>query len=231
MTWEVTQGALPAGLTLSLRTGRSRARRPRPARPRSRSRRRRRRRTSARRASTRSSSRSTSCSAGGRASRTVAEVGVRFRATLVPSAVGRRPYTWSATGAPAGPHGRLRRHDQRRADTRGLVHRDVASRRRERLGRRRPGQARRPGEPRDRDEELCRRQRRAALTGRRSPSAAASRPCAGRGRRLASRRSEARRGTGTIAGVPSSAGTFRVTLRVRDSLGAVSTKTLLLRVH
>ena len=38
-------------------------------------------------------------------------------------------------------------------------------------------------------------------------------------------------GTGTIAGVPRSAGTFRVTVRVRDSLGAVSTKTLLLSVH
>ena len=38
-------------------------------------------------------------------------------------------------------------------------------------------------------------------------------------------------GTGTIAGVPRSAGTFRVTLRVRDSLGAVSTKTLLLSIH
>jgi hypothetical protein len=37
--------------------------------------------------------------------------------------------------------------------------------------------------------------------------------------------------TGTISGVPRSAGTFRVRVRVRDSLGAVSAKTLLLRVH
>jgi putative Ig domain-containing protein len=37
--------------------------------------------------------------------------------------------------------------------------------------------------------------------------------------------------TGTITGVPRSAGSFRVTVRVRDSLGAVSSKTLLLSVH
>jgi putative Ig domain-containing protein len=37
--------------------------------------------------------------------------------------------------------------------------------------------------------------------------------------------------TGTITGVPRSAGSFRVTIRVRDSLGAVSSKTLLLSVH
>jgi hypothetical protein len=37
--------------------------------------------------------------------------------------------------------------------------------------------------------------------------------------------------TGTITGVPRSAGTFRVKVRVRDSLGAVSAKTLLLRIH
>ena len=37
--------------------------------------------------------------------------------------------------------------------------------------------------------------------------------------------------TGTISGVPATAGTFRVTLRVRDALGAVSTKALALSVH
>jgi hypothetical protein len=37
--------------------------------------------------------------------------------------------------------------------------------------------------------------------------------------------------SGTITGVPRSAGTFRVKVRVRDSLGAVSAKTLLLRIH
>jgi hypothetical protein len=36
--------------------------------------------------------------------------------------------------------------------------------------------------------------------------------------------------TGTIAGTPRSAGTFRVTFRVRDALGASSSKTLLLTV-
>jgi hypothetical protein len=37
--------------------------------------------------------------------------------------------------------------------------------------------------------------------------------------------------TGTISGVPRSSGTFRVSVRVRDSLGAVSTKTLVLLVR
>src|SRR6185295_9621958 len=36
--------------------------------------------------------------------------------------------------------------------------------------------------------------------------------------------------TGTITGVPASAGTFRITVRVRDARGAVSTETLVLRV-
>jgi hypothetical protein len=37
--------------------------------------------------------------------------------------------------------------------------------------------------------------------------------------------------SGTITGAPASAGTFRLRVRVRDSLGASSTKTLLLRVQ
>jgi hypothetical protein len=37
--------------------------------------------------------------------------------------------------------------------------------------------------------------------------------------------------TGTITGTPATAGTFRVTVRVRDSLGAVSTKALVLTVR
>jgi hypothetical protein len=37
--------------------------------------------------------------------------------------------------------------------------------------------------------------------------------------------------TGRITGVPARAGTFRITLRVRDALGAVSNKTLSLRVR
>ena len=38
-------------------------------------------------------------------------------------------------------------------------------------------------------------------------------------------------GTGRITGVPTSSGTFRVTVRVRDALGATSTKSLALRVR
>ena len=38
-------------------------------------------------------------------------------------------------------------------------------------------------------------------------------------------------GTGTISGSPSHGGTFRFTLRVRDALGAVSTKRVTLRVR
>jgi len=37
--------------------------------------------------------------------------------------------------------------------------------------------------------------------------------------------------SGRISGVPSAAGTYRFTVRVRDSLGAASTKTLVLTVH
>jgi hypothetical protein len=37
--------------------------------------------------------------------------------------------------------------------------------------------------------------------------------------------------TGMITGVPASAGTFRVTIRVRDALGVVSSKTLVLSVR
>jgi len=37
--------------------------------------------------------------------------------------------------------------------------------------------------------------------------------------------------TGRLSGSPRAAGTFRVTVRVRDALGAVSTKTLVLSVH
>jgi D-alanyl-D-alanine carboxypeptidase len=37
--------------------------------------------------------------------------------------------------------------------------------------------------------------------------------------------------TGRLSGSPRAAGTFRVTVRVRDALGAVSAKTLVLSVH
>ena len=45
-----------------------------------------------------------------------------------------------------------------------------------------------------------------------------------RGLKLAAR-------TGTIAGKPARSGTFRITVRVRDSLGAASTQKLVLRVR
>jgi hypothetical protein len=37
--------------------------------------------------------------------------------------------------------------------------------------------------------------------------------------------------TGRLSGSPRAAGTFRVTVRVRDALGAVSAKTLVMSVH
>ena len=37
--------------------------------------------------------------------------------------------------------------------------------------------------------------------------------------------------TGRLSGVPATAGTFRVTVRVRDVLGVVSGKTFVLNVH
>jgi large repetitive protein len=164
------------------------------------------------------------------ASRKVAEVGVRFSSALAGSG-GQSPYTWSATEAPAGlavdSNGTisgvptragsytvtLHLVDANGSEGNVQVRLDVRSRlviAAKALPAATAGHAYR-----------AKVSFRGGVPALRWTIARSSLPA---GLRLAA-------GTGTIAGVPRSAGTFRVTLRVRDSLGAVSTKTLLLRVH
>ena len=164
------------------------------------------------------------------ASRKVAEVGVRFSSTLVGSG-GQSPYTWSATGAPAGlavgSNGTISGVPTRAGSYTVNLHLVDAN-----------------GSEGNVQVKLDVRSK-LAIAAKALPAATAGhayrvkvtfrggvpavRWTIARGSLPAGLRLGA--GTGTIAGVPRSAGTFRVTLRVRDSLGAVSTKTLLLSIH
>jgi hypothetical protein len=161
-------------------------------------------------------------------SRAAAEVGVRFRSTLVATG-GQAPYTWSATGAPAGlsvgSDGSVT-GVPRRAGTYTLAAHLVDA----------------TGAASDLQVKLVVR-RRLALATTRLPAATAG---------SAYRAQLAVRGgvgglrwtlsgapagltvgakTGTIAGRPARAGTYRVTVRVRDALGAVAKKTFTLSIH
>jgi hypothetical protein len=159
-------------------------------------------------------------------SRSVGEAGVPLRTALVASG-GQAPYTWSAIGAPAGltvaADGTLSGVPARAGAYRLTAHVVDAS-----------------GAARDVSVRLVVRARlaiattalRAASAGHAYRARLAVRGGVGpltwsgalpRGLKLSK--------SGTIAGAPASAGTFRLKLRVRDSLGASSTKTLLLRVH
>jgi Putative Ig domain len=165
-----------------------------------------------------------------RLSRSTAEVGIPVRSTLV-AAGGQSPYTWSVTGLPAGlslgPGGALSGVPTRAGsytvtahlvDANGAVT-DVQLRLvvRARLAiatKRLPvgtaGHAYR-----------VKLAVRGGVPGLRWAIASGALP---RGLRLAA-------ATGTISGTPASAGAVRLTLRVRDALGAVSTKTLALTVR
>jgi large repetitive protein len=160
-------------------------------------------------------------------SRNIAEAKVRFSATLVGDG-GQSPYTWSATGLPAGlaigPDGALTGVPARSGSftfTAGIVDAN--------------------GTTKETQVRLIVRQR-LSIAMKSLPAAVAGRAYRAKissqggveGKRWTSgalpRGLKLGATTGTIAGVPANAGTYRITVRVRDALGAVSTKTLVLRV-
>jgi hypothetical protein len=162
------------------------------------------------------------------ASRKVAEVGIRFSSSLLGTG-GQGPYTWSATGLPAGlavsSAGAITGVPARAGSYSVGLHLVDAN-----------------GSDANVQLNLVVRAKlaiaakvlRTGTVGRAYrlkvavrggvPTLRWSAKALPAGLKLASR-------TGTITGVPRSAGTFRVKVRVRDSLGAVSAKTLLLRIH
>jgi hypothetical protein len=164
-----------------------------------------------------------------RISRTTGELKTPFRATLL-AAGGQGPYSWSATGVPAGlavasdgtVSGVPRRvgpasFTARVTDATGATT-DVTVRLVVRLRL-----------------AIATRALRPATAGRAYSAKLAARGGV-EGRRWAIARGALPRGlalnatSGAISGVPRSAGTFRITVRVRDALGAVSTKALTLTV-
>jgi hypothetical protein len=161
-------------------------------------------------------------------SRSTAEAKVRFTATLLGTG-GQSPYTWSATGVPAGlavgPDGVLSGVPTRSGSFTFTARVVDAN-----------------GTAKETQVRLVVRQRLSIAT-KSLPAAAAGRAYRARiasqggveGKRWTSgalpRGLKLGATTGTITGVPASAGTFRITVRVRDALGAVSKKTLVLSVR
>jgi hypothetical protein len=162
------------------------------------------------------------------ASRKVAEVGVRFSSSLLGTG-GQAPYTWSATGLPAGlavsSSGAITGVPARAGSYPVGVHLVDAN----------------GSDANVRLNLVVRAKLAIAAKALRTgtvghayklkvairggvPSLRWSATALPAGLKLAA-------STGTITGVPRSAGTFRVKVRVRDSLGAVSAKTLLLHIH
>ena len=161
-------------------------------------------------------------------SRNIAEAKVRFSATLLGDG-GQSPYTWSATGVPAGlalaPNGVLTGVPARSGSFTFTARVVDAS-----------------GTAKDTQVRLVVRQRLSIAT-KSLPAAASGRAYRAmissqggvEGKRWTSgalpRGLKLGATTGTISGVPASAGTFRIAIRVRDSLGAFSAKTLVLSVR
>jgi hypothetical protein len=228
VTWEVTTGALPAGLTLSpagtiagtpTATGSSTFTVKATAQEKN-------------FGPTRIDSRQYTLSVlqplTAKLSRSTAEAKVRFRATLL-AAGGQSPYTWSATGVPAGlavgSDGVISGVPARTGSFTVVARVTDAS-----------------GTTRETRVRLVVRPRLSIAT-KFLPGAAAGRAYRAKiatlggveGKRWASGGlpSGLKLGatTGTITGVPAGAGTFRITVRVRDALGAVSKKTLVLSIR
>jgi hypothetical protein len=161
-------------------------------------------------------------------SRNVAEAKVQFSATLL-GAGGQSPYAWSATGVPAGlavgSDGALTGVPTRSGSFTFTARVVDAN-----------------GTAKDTQVRLVVRQR-LSITTKSLPAAAAggayratiSSQGGVEGKRWTSgalpRGLKLGATTGTITGVPASAGTFRIAVRVRDALGAVSAKTLVLSVR
>ena len=161
-------------------------------------------------------------------SRRIAEARVPFSASLQATG-GQGPYTWSATGAPAGlaiSSAGVLSGVPARSGTFTFTARVVDA----------------SGTAKDTQVGLIVRQR-LAITATSLPAASAGHVYRAKiaskggveGKRWTSgalpRGLKLGATTGTITGVPASAGTSRVTVRVRDALGAVSSKTLVLRVR
>jgi Putative Ig domain len=161
-------------------------------------------------------------------SRNIAEAKVRFSATLVGDG-GQSPYTWSATGLPAGlalgPDGALTGVPARSGSftfTASIVDAN---------GTAKETQVRLVVRPRL---ALATKFLASASAGRAYRATLEVRGGVG-GLRWSVRGAPAglsmNAATGRLSGVPASAGSFRVTVRVRDALGAVSAKTFVLSVH
>lgn len=228
VTWEVTTGALPAGLTLSpagtisgtpTATGSSTVTVKATAKEKN-------------FGPTRIDSRQYTLNVlqplSAKLSRSTAEAKVRFRATLL-AAGGQSPYTWSAAGVPAGlsvgSDGVISGVPTRTGSFAFTARVVDAS-----------------GAAKDTQVRLVVRPRLSIAT-KFLPVAAAGRAYRAKiatrggveGKRWASgalpNGLKLGATTGTITGVPASAGTFRITVRVRDALGAVSRKTLVLSIR
>jgi hypothetical protein len=161
-------------------------------------------------------------------SRPAAEVGVPFRSTLVASG-GQAPYRWSVTGVPAGlrmgADGSVSGVPKRAGSYTLTAHLVDAT-----------------GAARDVQVPLVVRPRLSIATTR-LPAAAAGRAYSARlsvrggagGLRWSATGAPAglklNAKTGTLSGTPRQSGSFRVKVRVRDTLGATSTKTLALNVR
>jgi hypothetical protein len=161
-------------------------------------------------------------------SRSTAEAKVRFSASLLGTG-GQAPYTWSATGVPAGlavSSDGVLGGIPARSGTFTFTARVVDAN----------------GTAKDTQVRLVVRQR-LSITAKSLPAASAGRAYRAKvaskggveGKRWTSaglpRGLKLGATTGAITGVPASAGTFRITVRVRDALGAVSSKTLILSVR
>jgi hypothetical protein len=163
-----------------------------------------------------------------RASRSTAEVKTRFRATLTPSG-GQGPYTWTASGVPAGfavsSDGMISGVPKRAGTVTFTAHLTDAS-----------------GASSDIRVRLVVRSHIAVAT-RALRAGSAGRAYSARltarggveGKRWSAtglpRGLRVNAATGVISGVARSAGSFQVTVRVRDALGAVSAKKLTLTVR